>query len=84
MHLKPAVRRVASFADLGLALLVSGALAGVTELTELSPRVFSSSSRLAQAFSHGDTDFSERAGWGHDSLRARLRIGPPVFLFSTG
>jgi len=37
VHPEPAVGLAASFANLGLALLVSGDLAGVTELTELVP-----------------------------------------------
>lgn len=37
MPLKPAMGVAAGSANVGLALLVSGALAGVTELTELGP-----------------------------------------------
>ena len=37
LRLKPAMGVAASSANVGLALLVSGALAGVTELTELGP-----------------------------------------------
>lgn len=79
VHLKPAVGTVASFTHLGVALLVSGALTGVTELPELSPTCSVILQQAPQACSQGDGGFWVRARWGHGPLR--LRIGPTIIPF---
>lgn len=55
--LKPAVGIITSFADLGLAPLVSGLWTGVIELPELSPMCSLILGQAPQACSHGDVWF---------------------------